>query len=176
MHLFSRIGSPHFILPIRPPPIPGLKLPVLWKRKQICSQRLRKANLRRDPCGDWNVSGRRGHISTDGTAFYFYLQPGTKRRWEKAKRDLGLIVTQDGDDEGILRMDELSPAPLAETLRRLLGLRKSVRPSDKQRATLARFQFGRDNNGVSGRSIAATEVAASLERRLWSKGRTFLLR
>jgi hypothetical protein len=24
-----------------------------------------KNNLRRDPCGDWNIFGRRGHISTD---------------------------------------------------------------------------------------------------------------
>jgi len=25
-----------------------------------------KRNLRRDPCGDWNIVGRGGHISTDG--------------------------------------------------------------------------------------------------------------
>jgi hypothetical protein len=85
---------------------------------------------------------------------YVYLAAKTKRRWESAKRDLGLMVTQDGDSEGILRLDDLPSEPLAETLRRLLGLRKSIRPSDKQRATLARFQFRRDNTGVSARFIA----------------------
>jgi hypothetical protein len=48
-----------------------------------------KANLRRDPCGDWNIFGRRGHISSDGVGAYVYLRPGTKRTWENAKRALG---------------------------------------------------------------------------------------
>ncbi len=55
-----------------------------------------KANLRRDPCGDWNIIGRRGHISTDGSGHMSTC--GTKRRWEKAKRALSfLTVTQNGD-------------------------------------------------------------------------------
>lgn len=120
-----------------------------------------KTRLRRDPCGDWNIVGRRGHISTDGTAIYVYSSATTRRRWEAAKSALGLVVTQDGDDEGVVRLDDLPSESLAETLRRLLGLRKSVRPSDKQRATLARFWFHPDNSGVSGRFIAATEVVAT---------------
>jgi hypothetical protein len=128
-----------------------------------------KANLRRDPCGDWNIFGRRGHISTDGTVTYASLSASTRRRWEVAKRALDLPVVQDGDDEGIVRLDDLPSEPLAETLRRLLGLRKSIRPSDKQRATLARFHFRRDNNGVSGRFIAITEGAATHPRADHSK-------
>lgn len=121
-----------------------------------------KVRLKRDPCGDWNIAGRRGHISTDGTAWYIYLPCKTKRRWDAAKRELaGLTVTQDGDDEGILRLDDMPSEALAETLRRLLGLRKSVRPSDKQRATLSRFSFRRDNSGVSGGFIAIAEDAAT---------------
>ena len=27
-----------------------------------------RSRLKRDECGDWNIFGRRGHISTDGTA------------------------------------------------------------------------------------------------------------
>jgi hypothetical protein len=120
-----------------------------------------KARLKRDGCGDWIIRGRRGHILTDGIAMYVYLACKTKRRWENAKSALGLVATQDGDTEGVLRLDDLPSEPLAETLRRLLGLRKSVRPSDKQRATLARFSFRRDKPAVSGRFIAAAEAPAT---------------
>jgi hypothetical protein len=120
-----------------------------------------RANLRRDQCGHWNICGRRGHVSTDGTAFYVHPWTTTKRRWEAAKAILGLVATQDGDTEGVLRLDDPPSEALAETLRRLLGLRKSVRPSDKQRATLARFHFRRDNDGVSDRFIAVTEAPAT---------------
>lgn len=118
-----------------------------------------KNRLRRDPCRDWTIFGRRGHVSTDGVAAYVYLTCKTKRRWESAKRELGLVVAQDGDDEGIIRMDDGPPSESqAEILRRLLGLRKSIRPSDRQRATLARFHFRRDKTLVSGGFIAPSEV------------------
>ncbi|MGY2907037.1 hypothetical protein [Bradyrhizobium sp. URHC0002] len=120
-----------------------------------------KTRLRRDGCGDWNIVGRRGHISTDGTAMYVYLACKTMRRWEAAKSALSLTVVQDGDLEGIVLLHDLPSESLAETLRRLLGLRKSVRPSDKQRATLARFQFRRDKVGVSSRFSAIAEGAAT---------------
>jgi hypothetical protein len=120
-----------------------------------------KTRLSRDECGHWTIFGRRGHISTDGVASYIYVACKTKRKWEAAKSTLGLVTTQDGDCEGILRLDDLPTEQMAETLRRLLGLRKSVRPSDRQRANLARFHFRRDNNGVSGRFIAVTEAAAT---------------
>ena len=95
-------------------------------------------------------------------ALYVYLQPGSKRRWEKAKHALGLTVTQDSDDEGVLRMDDLPSEPLAETLRRLLGLRKSVRPSDKQRASLARGrEISLAKTPVPAAHIAATEEGLS---------------
>ncbi|UPT88629.1 hypothetical protein HAP41_0000005985 [Bradyrhizobium barranii subsp. apii] len=106
-----------------------------------------KNRLGRDPCGDSNIVGRRGHVSTDGVAAYVYLACKTKRRWETAKSALGVPATQDGDTEGVLRMDNPPSESQAEILRRLLGLRKSIRPSDKQRATLARFSFRRDNSG-----------------------------
>ncbi|MCS3896446.1 hypothetical protein M2171_005579 [Bradyrhizobium japonicum USDA 38] len=119
-----------------------------------------RARLSRDGCGDWTIRGRRGHISTDSVAAYVYLTCKTKRRWEAAKRELRLVVAQDGSDEGIIRIDDLPPSESqAEILRRLLGLRKSVRPSDKQRATLASFHFRRDKPGVSGRFIASAEAA-----------------
>lgn len=120
-----------------------------------------KVRLKRDECGHWAVVGRRGHISTDGTSIYVYLPCQTKRKWEAAKSTLGLPVSQDGDTEGVLRLDDLPSEPLAETLRRLLGLRRPIRPSDKQRANLARFAFSRDRTPVSGSFIAPRERAAT---------------
>ena len=55
-------------------------------------------------------------------------------------------------------LDELPSELQAENLRRLLGLRKSIRPSDRQRATLARFSFRRDKPSVSSGFIAPSEA------------------
>jgi hypothetical protein len=117
----------------------------------IAALTVSKANLRRDPCGDWNIRGRvstdgvGGRISTDGVWYYLHLRLGTKRKWENAKRKLTfLTVTQDGDDEGVLKMDALPTAEQAKIIRKRLGLRKLATPNDKQRATLRRFGFRRD--------------------------------
>jgi len=112
-----------------------------------------KSNLRRDPCGDWNIFGRRGHISTDGIATHIYLQPGTKRRWEKAKRSLGfLTVTQDGDDEGTMKMVDLPTAGQAGLVRKLVGMRKAPPLSEERRAALS-LNFS-PKSGVSAGSSA----------------------
>jgi hypothetical protein len=120
-----------------------------------------KANIRRDPCGDWNIFGRHGHVSRDGVGFYVYLQLETKRRWEKTKRLLSfLTVTQDGDDEGILKMGDPPTAEQAATLRKLLGLRKAAPATEEQLATLRRFSFVRDKTPLSERIIGVAEGAA----------------
>jgi hypothetical protein len=121
-----------------------------------------KNNLSRDACGDWNIFGRRGHISSDGASMFVYLAPGTVRRWESAKRLLSFAtVTQDGDDEGVFRLVDLPTAEQAETLRKLVGLRKVARLTATQRSTLRRFSFPRDKAGVSDQSIAFAEEAAT---------------
>ena len=120
--------------------------------------RVSKANLRRDHCCDWNIFGRRGHISSDGVGQYVYLRLGTKRKWESAKRTLSfLTVTQDGDDEGVLKMGDLPTADQAEIIRKLLGLRKVAPLTDGQRATLHRFSFARDKTPASEQIIDVPE-------------------
>jgi hypothetical protein len=114
-----------------------------------------KANLARDPCGDWNMVGRRGHISTDGTALYVYLAPGTVRRCESAKCVLSFAtVHQDGDDEGVLKLVGFPTAEQAETLRKLVGLRKVTPLTDAQRSNLRRFSFARDKTPLHHQSVA----------------------
>ena len=124
----------------------------------VAALRVSKANLRRDSCGDWNIFGRAGHISTDGVGQYVYLRLGTKRKWESAKRTLSfLTVTQDGDDEGVLKMGHRPTADQAEIIRKLLGLRKVAPLTDGQRATLHRFSFARDKTPVSEQIIDVPE-------------------
>ncbi len=68
--------------------------------------------LRRPVCrgwvGDWQINGKSGHILTDGVAGYllFAKAEDSPRRWTSIKRKLGFAqLTQDGDDEGIFRLD-----------------------------------------------------------------------
>ena len=133
----------------------------------IDSLHVSKSNLRRDPCGDWNIVGRCGHISTDGAGnLHIYLLLETKRRWEITKRNLSFAaVTQDGDTEGVLKMSELPTAAEAAALRKALGLRKVSPLTEGQRTALRRFSFARDKTALSGQIIAVTEGPHSQEVR-----------
>jgi hypothetical protein len=91
-----------------------------------------QGRLRRDLCGDWVITGTRGHILTDGISAFAYFPAGTARRWERAKRILNFMtVTQDGDDEGILKLLETPTPAQAGAIRKLLGLRKASPLSDE---------------------------------------------
>jgi hypothetical protein len=54
--------------------------------------------------GDYQITGKHGHVLADHPGYLLYVT-GTVQRWKKAKRVLPGSVTQDGDDEGILRLD-----------------------------------------------------------------------
>ena len=73
--------------------------------------------------GDYQITGKHRHVLTDGTGYLLYVT-GTVQRWRKAKRSLPGKVTQDGDDEGILRLDQLPTSAEADTIRDLIGIRK----------------------------------------------------
>jgi len=108
----------------------------------VAAMTVSNARVRRNRCGDWNIVGRRGHISTDGVGQYVYLRLGTKRKWENAKRTLSfLTVTQDGDDEGVFKIAGPPTSEQAELLRKRLGLRKLSPLTEEQRTNLRRFSF-----------------------------------
>jgi hypothetical protein len=132
----------------------------------IDSLHVSKSNLRRDPCCDWNIVGRCGHISTDGAGnLHIYLVLETKRRWEITKRTLSFAaVTQDGDGEGVLKMSELPTAAQAAALRKALGLRKVSPLTEGQRTALRRFSFARDKTALSGQIIAVAEGSQEVRR------------
>ena len=73
--------------------------------------------------GDYQITGKHGHVLADQPGFLLYIT-GTMQRWKKAKRILRGTVTQDGDDEGIIRLDRLPLPAEAEAIRDLIGIRK----------------------------------------------------
>ena len=108
------------------------------------------SNLRLDEYLDWNIFGGGGTINTDGKNWYLYLPLGTKRKWNRAKDQLSFLeVTQDGDDEGILKMTGMPNPDQAEKVRKFLRLRKSVPYTEEQRSALIRRLNSPCKEGVS---------------------------
>ena len=73
--------------------------------------------------GDYQITGKHGHVLADHAGYLLYVT-STLQRWKKAKRILPGTVTQDGDDEGIVRLDRLPTPAEAELIRDLIGIRK----------------------------------------------------
>jgi len=121
-----------------------------------------QGRIRRDPCGDWVIEGLRGHILTEGANAFAYLPAGTARRWNRAKQTLHFMtVTQDGDEEGILKLLEMPTAEQAGTLRKLLGLRKASPLTDERRAALISAGITQAKTPFQAGSIASGQVAAT---------------
>lgn len=118
---------------------------------ELCSVlKVSTNNLRLDAYLDWNIFGGGGQINTDGVDWYFYLPMGTKRKWDRVKKHLDfMIVTQDGDDEGILKFSGMPDESQAEKVRKYLRLRKSVPYTEEQREMLIRRLNSPCKEGVS---------------------------
>ena len=104
----------------------------------------RPALIRRDECSDWNLFGTNGHIYAipEHDAFYVYLGFESARAWTNAKRRLAFCrVTQNGGDEGFLRMSGFPNKKQAEALRRTVGLPKRRHLSPEHKAKLVATQF-----------------------------------
>lgn len=83
--------------------------------------------LRRDECGAWRIIGKHGSIHTwgDGKGWVLWVGCRSPLHWTHTKRRLSFCeVTQDGDDEGCLRLHRLPTAAQAEVIRDVLGIRK----------------------------------------------------
>ena len=96
--------------------------------------------LRRDECSDWTIQGTMGRIHTwdDGRTWVLAVTAPSARAWTAAKRRLAFCtITQDGDDEGCLRLYGLPNAGQAAAIREILGIRKRRQDSA---ATMARLQ------------------------------------
>jgi hypothetical protein len=68
-----------------------------------------KNALKRDECGDWIIIGTRGTIRACNGAFSVFVAGRSRRHWFFVKKALAgfCSITQDGDDEGVLRLTRL---------------------------------------------------------------------
>jgi hypothetical protein len=84
--------------------------------------------MRLDECRTWTIMGKRGYVATwgDGARWFIYCAPGSGRKWNNLRRDLSHLgkCTQDGDDEGIIRIDALPTPEQAVLIRKAIGLSK----------------------------------------------------
>ena len=102
--------------------------------------------LRRDECGAWRIDGKRGSIHTwgDSKTWVLFVAGRSGRHWTAIKDRLSFSdVTQDGDDEGCLRLHRLPTPEQAAAIRDALGIRKKVEftPDDlaRRRASMTRL-------------------------------------
>lgn len=85
-----------------------------------------KTSLKRDACGDWTITGLIGDVSTNGSEVYAHLSCTSARAWTSAKSRLSFAtITQDGDTEGVVRVDRPLTSDQAETLRTTIRIRKA---------------------------------------------------
>jgi hypothetical protein len=86
--------------------------------------------LARDECGDWSIFGSKGKFYGDGThgpSWYVYID----HSWLRAKRGLSFMeVHQDGEAEGVLKLERLPTPEEACLIRKWAGLgtRKTLTP------------------------------------------------
>jgi hypothetical protein len=85
--------------------------------------------LRWDDCGAWSICGQWGSVHTwgDGKSWVLSVACNSARHWTSTKKRLGFCeVTQDGDDEGCLRLHRLPTPEQATVIRDVLGIRKKM--------------------------------------------------
>lgn len=114
----------------------------------------RRNTLRRDESGDWRINGKHGHIYgvPEAGTFSIYVTSGSIRKWGYAKKLLSFaMVTQDGDDEGVLRLAGLPSSEQAELIRQVVGVPK--RRSAASAGQLAAFRFGSRSRARSPSSV-----------------------
>jgi|GEM_PF-2077156 len=100
--------------------------------------------LRRDECGAWHIGGSRGSIHTwgDGRSWVLFVSCRSALHWTHTKRKLAICtVTQDGDDEGCLRLHQLPTPEQAAVIREALGIPKRRTITDEIRQRLKAYGF-----------------------------------
>ena len=119
-------------------------------------------SLRRDACGDWAINGKAGHIFADGSGFALYVKTGESvGRWNNTKRRLAFCrVSQDGDDEGVLRLDRLPTSTEADAIRKALRIKRRRQMTVEALAALERARSS--VNRPSGGSGSIESIAPLL--------------
>jgi len=91
--------------------------------------------LKLDERRNWNLAGRRGIINTEGKYWYLYTSWISKAKWTNTKKLLGFMeVHQDGDEEGILKLNRMPTPEEAQLVRKTCGLSKRPLLTEEERA------------------------------------------
>lgn len=87
----------------------------------------------RNECGDSNLFGKKGKVFVDSPKYpFWYIFISETRQWNQIKKRLSfMIVSQDGDNEGILKLDRFPTKTEASVIRKIVGLRKKKELSPK---------------------------------------------
>ena len=108
------------------------------------------SQLRRDEAGWWIIAGRRGAIHTwgDGKTWSACVRCRSRQHWTYTKRRLAFMtVTQDGDEEGCLRLLHLPTPEESALVRDVIGLRKRIEYApdalERKRASMAKAGLAR---------------------------------
>jgi hypothetical protein len=121
--------------------------------------------------GDWQITGKLGHVLADGDGYLLYVSTEeSARRWTNVKDRLISFcrLTQDGDDEGCLHLDRLPTPDGAAIIREALGIRKRRHLSPEEAAAitrrLERFRYAdKPASNGAGLSPEADPMSDSLE-------------
>jgi hypothetical protein len=118
--------------------------------------------------GDIGIHGKLGHIYADGTGFLLCVNAKDERyqslrRWTNIKRRLAFCrITQDGDDEGCLRLDRLPTSAEAVSIREALGIKRKRHLTPENLATLKNRLSARPTGSPSNdHAIDLIEEAAT---------------
>jgi hypothetical protein len=124
--------------------------------------------LRRDECGAWRIEGKRGSAYTwgGGKTWVLFVACRSALHWTHTKRRRlsFCMVTQDGEEEGCLRLHMLPTPEQAAVIRDALGIHKHREVSTAVRERLQAFAFGRSTRSEAGPSphAAISDPAAPL--------------
>lgn len=121
--------------------------------------------IKLDKCGDFNIFGTRGKISTDGEYWYLYASRDTGMKWTYTKKALSFMeLHQDGDEEGILRLARMPYSEEARTVRKVIGVRPRTVLTEEARALLKSrlkvpAQRGRLSESIDLNEVGGTHAA-----------------
>jgi hypothetical protein len=102
--------------------------------------------LQWDACNAWVIVGKRGSIHSWGNSksWALYVSCNSGQHWTWAKKKLAFCtLTQDADNEGVLRLDQLPTPDQAEAIRDALGIQKRREVSTGVLERLRSFAFER---------------------------------
>lgn len=96
-----------------------------------------ESRIKLDECGDWNIVGVRGHISTETEFWYLYTSCETDKKWTYTKKKLSFMeVHIDGDSEGVMKLSRMPFRDEAQTVRKVIGLRPRSKLTEEGLAQL----------------------------------------